>query len=181
MSSVAQAIQKRARFFAFVESLEDINLPVTDGLETINSLITDEEMRALPDLLKELEHWTAAARALAKFNMVAGAIAYPYTKQQIGDVYAQYFMRTDALATPRYNICIAIMKFATHQTSHALGQTMDVPYPNADGTRDYLTPGPAIETAYFGHSNLEEELSNAWRPFLHETAARHSFDLNAAL
>jgi hypothetical protein len=64
---------------------------------------------------------------------------------------------------------------------HAFGRTEGLPYPNPDGTRDYDAPGPALETAFFGASKLEERVMGMWQRFLRETAQRVGFDIDAML
>ncbi len=168
-------------FLDFVSTLVDVNISPKLGLAIIDIFEVDDDMRAHADLMKEWKHWTNAARATAALNLTPGTSTSDDTKNHIGDVYAQYFMLTGSVATPRYNLCIALMKFATHQTLHAFGSTQGLPYPNADGTRDYATPGPAIESAYFGHNEIEDSVANLWPEFLRETAERLDFDFDAML
>ena len=167
---------KNALFSRFVTTLTTFNVPLADALKQIDDLPVDDAMRALPRCMDEWTYWTAAAREIAALNSTDRD---PPTKEEVGDVYAKHCMTHDPLATPRYNLAIALMQFATHQTKHAFGRAEGLPYPHPDGSRTYSDPRSALQEAMGDLSDLSRRVDELWPHFIEDTAERVGFDLTS--
>ena len=159
---------KRQAFGIFVDILDYVNTPPGVGLGVIRDFPTDDDMFEHVDMMKEWRHWEAAAGAAAELNTRSELPA----EDDIYAAMATHVLLDNPVAAPRYNMCISIMHFTMHQFQHAFGRVRGLPYPELDGSRSYTRPGPALETAFLGRSNLEVETEIAWKAFLRASAAR---------
>jgi len=170
-------------FVIFMKCLEYVDLPTRDGLNLINDFPMTDEMRALPDMMKEWDHWIAAARESAALNAITEGTT---TMQAVAEdaveaVFAKYFFSNESVGRPRFNLCIAMMKFSTHQIHHAFGRVHGLPYPNKDGSHTYGEPRYALEEAMTGRSSLSRDVETKMRAFSVAVAGRVGFDLEAVL
>jgi hypothetical protein len=132
----------------FAKTLEDFDTPPELGVAVIEALRAehDDDLRTRPDLAAEWTLWKDAALAGAKLNGTPHA-----TDDEIGDVYARFFMRDGGVENPRYNACNSMMKFAMHQIFRAFAATR------------------------------ESDAEDAWRRFSRDTAKRVGFDADVAV
>ncbi len=170
-------------FDRFMDGLQDVNLPTRNGLKLIEEFPADDETaQGTPGWVDQWNYWKGAALECAALNHKEGEAQMPTnTEEHVGDTYAKHFMTTNPLAAPKYNVSIAMMKFATHQVARAFERVHGLSYPDPDGTRAYETPGPALETAAFGSSAVEREVGELWPKFIEATAERVGFDIKSIL